>query len=346
MGREITIRLTITILLVFFSNWIFGDTITNYKSFSAICTLRGTNRTVIALRHYHLNKKEYYLTVNPYDLITSIHSSNELDCIEYPFAHLREKYKDAPYIAAIIDAESNAKKLLNAGITHFLPTDGVVVTADLCPSRLPLNRILFNTIITNFSRIERPVPIALAVTGRWMEIHEKDIRWLQELEVKGDISIVWINHSYNHRSRKNLPLRKNFLLLRGTVIEKEILQTEKKMLELGIMPSVFFRFPGLISNYDLFHKITAFGLIPIGSDAWLGKNQWPKKGSIVLVHANGKEPIGVKRFLKLIRKEKNNIVEQRWFLLDLRESVRRYGIEKNRKQSRNIQEKLFRFTIR
>jgi len=34
-------------------------------------------------------------------------------------------------------------------------------------------------------------------------------------------------------------------------------------------------------------------MIPIGSDAWLAKNQWPKEGSIVLVHANGHELIGI-----------------------------------------------------
>jgi hypothetical protein len=76
MGREIMIRFTLTKLLVFFSTRIFGDTITHYKSFSANGKLKGTNRTVISLRKYQLNNKEYCLMVNPYDLSKSVHSSN------------------------------------------------------------------------------------------------------------------------------------------------------------------------------------------------------------------------------------------------------------------------------
>ena len=100
-----------------------------------------------------------------------------------------------------------------------------------------------------------------------------------------------------------------------------MLDTEKKMLEAGLVPSVFFRFPGLISNPDIFYKITGYGLIPVGSDAWLGKDQWPKKGSIVLVHANGNEPIGISRFKELVEKERKNILNKRWILYDLKESV-------------------------
>jgi hypothetical protein len=69
-------------------------------------------------------------------------------------------------------------------------------------------------------------------------------------------------------------------------------------------------------------------LIPVGSDAWLGLNQWPKEGSIVLVHANGNEPIGIHRFLELMHKERENIVHKHWLLFDLRESLIGYEQEK------------------
>jgi hypothetical protein len=90
---------------------------------------------------------------------------------------------------------------------------------------------------------------------------------------------------------------------------------------MGIVPSVFFRFPGLVSDKDHVLAVMAYGLIPVGSDAWLGKNEQPKVGSIVLVHANGNEPIGVRRFLRLIREERQSIVHKEWLLLDLRESA-------------------------
>ncbi len=93
------------------------------------------------------------------------------------------------------------------------------------------------------------------------------------------------------------------------------------MIEKGITPSLFFRFPGLVSAEALFLAVTGFGLIPLGSDAWLAKNQWPRPGSIVLVHANGNEPLGVRRFIRLLREKRQEILNQKWFLFDLRESV-------------------------
>ncbi len=119
-------------------------------------------------------------------------------------------------------------------------------------------------------------------------------------------------------------MRNNFLLEKGTVISFEVLATEKKMIELGILPSIFFRFPGLISNFDLVNKITDYGLIPLGSDAWLAKKQWPKTGSIVLIHANGHEPVGIARFIALLKSKKTEIIGKHWFLYDLRESVVNY----------------------
>ena len=45
----------------------------------------------------------------------------------------------------------------------------------------------------------------------------------------------------------------------------------------------------------------AYGLIPVGSDAWLAKNEVPSAGSIVLVHGNGNEPVGVEKLLERVQ---------------------------------------------
>jgi hypothetical protein len=93
------------------------------------------------------------------------------------------------------------------------------------------------------------------------------------------------------------------------------------MIENGMTPSVFFRFPGLVSDSVLFRKITAYGLIPVGTDAWLAKKQSPKSGSIVLVHANGNEPYGIQRFFGLLRNHRDSIAAGSWLLYDLRKSI-------------------------
>ena len=154
-----------------------------------------------------------------------------------------------------------------------------------------------------------------------MRQHPSDLEWLKQMERKGEIYITWINHSYNHRVSKTLPLKENFLLEPCTDINYEVLETEKAMLKSGLLPSVFFRFPGLVSDQQLVYRITDFGLITVGTDAWLAKGQQPQAGSIVLIHGNGNEPVGVKDFISLLHSKTQAIAKKEWLLYDLRESV-------------------------
>jgi hypothetical protein len=200
---------------------------------------------------------------------------------------------------------------------------GIDLTADLCPSKRPMDRAFFTSLIEQFEKKEKPVPIAIAVTGNWMYEHREDLQWLVDLQKNGDLDITWINHTYNHRTARNVAIKQNFLLEKGTNLDFEVLKTEQKMIEYGLTPSVFFRFPGLVSDSLVFTKVTNYGLIPVGSDAWLAKNQQPGDGSIVLVHANGNEPYGIRQFFKLIREERDSINAGAWLLYDLRQSIAR-----------------------
>lgn len=154
-----------------------------------------------------------------------------------------------------------------------------------------------------------------------MAEHPTDLDWILNLIKKNKISVEWINHSYHHRYNKELPLSRNFLLEKGTNIDKEILYTEIKMIKMGLVPPVFFRFPGLISDDDIFKEAISYRLIPIGTDAWLAKSETPTPGSIVLVHGNGNEPLGIKKLFELLQKEKENIRNKKWLLLNLRKSL-------------------------
>jgi hypothetical protein len=184
-----------------------------------------------------------------------------------------------------------------------------------------LDKRIFTDIFTEFKKVERPVPIALSVTGIWMHQHPQDLAWLKQMQANREIYITWINHSFNHRVSLKAPLKENFLLEPGTDISYEVLETEKAMLKNGLLPSVFFRFPGLVSDQQLVYRITEFGLIPVGTDAWLAKGQQPQAGSIVLIHGNGNEPTGVNDFIKLLQSKTSAIAHKQWLLYDLRESV-------------------------
>lgn len=322
--------LKITIALFLLTLESSAQPIRDYEVFAGVCTSKPERSTFIALRKFYLGNALHYLLVSPADLSTRVSSATDVRCAASSWNQIRKLYADSSYFHAMHEAEQNSDPLQDAGITHFLPGQhGVDLTIDLCPSRRPLDRSVFIELVKEFYKVESPVPIAISITGLWMQEHRDDFQWLLELVRSGQISVEWINHTFNHRTSRTLPLKENFLLEKGTNLPFEVLHTEVKMIENGIKPSIFFRFPGLVSDRQLFRAITAYGLIPVGSDAWLAKNQWPKPGSIILIHANGNEPIGIKDFLQLLKKERNHVLNKRWLLYDLRESVEEEDCESN-----------------
>lgn len=298
----------------------------DYAPFFAECRAEECGRRLIVLRAYRQAGEKRILAVDPLTLETEARPAKGLRLERLAFGALRASTAAEPYGRVLLDSETNGASHRDAGIVHALPAgNGVVLTIDLCPSIRPLDRRLFESVIATFLPEERPVPLGIAVTGKWMEKHPEDLAWLRGLQAKGDLAVTWINHSYNHRYEKSLPMSRNFLLEPGTDIRKEILSTEALMLANGLTPSIFFRFPGLVSDLDLVKRVVSFGLAPIGSDAWLAKtakDREPSPGSIVLVHGNGNEPVGVRRFLALLGQEKSAIRSRNWLLFDLRDSVR------------------------
>ena len=110
---------------------------------------------------------------------------------------------------------------------------------------------------------------------------------------RGKGAITWVNHSFTHPYDPAAPLEKNFLLSPRPFSQRGAFPGDL-LLEAGLTPSPFFRFPGLVSNRRLIEKLRDLRLIPIGSDAWLAKGESPRAGSIILVHANGNEPEGIR----------------------------------------------------
>ena len=274
------------------------------------------------IRKFENDGKNYFMLVNPQTLETKIDEIGSYEVKHMTQDETKAFFKNTPYIKALSKAESQSVAMQDAGIESGLPKEtGISLTADLCPSHRPLDKQIFTDIFNEFKKVEQPVPVALSVSGIWMKQHPQDLDWLKKMQADHEIYITWINHSYNHRVSLTLPLKENFLLEPGTDLNFEVLETEKAMLKNGLLPSVFFRFPGLVSDQQLVYRITSFGLIPIGTDAWLAKGQQPQAGSIVLIHGNGNEPVGVADFIKLLKSKATAIAQKQWLLYDLRQSV-------------------------
>jgi hypothetical protein len=307
--------------------WLGGpapEGVKEYRVFFAACRPAQCERPWVALRAFRRGAQEFVLVVDPESIDTRILPTAGLKLKKSTWREVRDVTQATPYGRALTDAERTATAEQDAGIAHALPPGkGVVLTIDLCPSPRPLDRRLFATILAEFEPEEKPVPLGIAITGLWMLEHPQDLAWLRELEGRGEIAVTWINHSFNHRYSPDLPLSRNFLREAGTDLNLEVLATESALIDNGLRPSAFFRFPGLVSDPKLVHRVVSYGLIPVGSDAWLAKNQAPTLGSIVLVHGNGNEPIGIEKFLALVKTERKAIRGKDWLLFDLRQSVSR-----------------------
>lgn len=274
------------------------------------------------MRSFERGGQSFYLATNASTLTTRIYPAAQLKVEPLTLNQLLATLGNSAYSRAVAAAQQQSNSLQDAGISHGFPKEkGISLTIDLCPSHKPLDRVIFTSLINAFKKVKIPVPVALSITGRFMLTHGDDIEWLKSLQKAGDLDVTWINHTYNHHFNPQIPLKDNFLLEPGTDINFEILGTEIAMLQHGLIPSVFFRFPGLVSDHSLVDKVIAYGLIPVGTDAWLAKGQNAATGSIVLIHGNGNEPVGVKDFIKLLSTQAPQILNKQWLLYDLSQTV-------------------------
>lgn len=286
-----TILLLLVVLIL--ASTATAGVITDYKpELTAFTDFRGNLQ--LAIRTFNNDGVQYKLLINPVNLQASLCSARALK----PVAD----FQGRQFSAIVETAAPPPFKLQNHGVKHAAAAvNGMFLTIDLCPSRRSLEKGMFENLSAIAEKTGRPVPVAICISGAWISSHQEDLQWLKELENRGGLSITWVNHSLSHFHDQTLPIEKNFMLAKGTDGRSEILNNEIAMLQAGITPSPFFRFPGLVSGEKLVRLLGELHLIPLGADAWLAKGEEPKNGSIILVHGNGNEPPGIARLMKLLR---------------------------------------------
>lgn len=263
---------------------------------------------LIAIRSYQQNGTRQLLVVNPDTFKTQTILSSTFNCPEMTAA-VKIRLANTPYMKALIQYTSPPFKLYNYGVIHALSAaNGEFLTVDMCPSHRFFEKKFFDTLGNLSEKMQRSIPVAISITGRWMIKHPDEFAWLLQQQNENKLNITWIDHTYQHRYYRFLPGRINFLLLRNTNFTQEVLMLEQALIEHGQTPSVFFRFPGLVSNQKLVLQLRTFGLIPIGTDAWLALNQNVKPGSIILVHGNSNEHEGINKIMTLMDKENLNLL--------------------------------------
>ncbi len=271
----------------------------NYRPVFEACH-NGASATRLAIRRFSVAGANLMLVVDPETLATSLEHAQCWSCADTDDA----AQKDTRFIRAVEapsqHAISSAKQpgvTMNAGLSHG-EGEGSFITGDLCPSLRPLDRAFLEKI----EALEPRTPVALSISGLWLMHHWADFQWLREQVRAGGLEIAWVDHSYHHPYVPGRALAQNFLLTPGVDMQAEILETERLLIANGETPSVFFRFPDLVSNEALTDIVRRDHLVTLGADGWLVFAPPLRPGAILLVHANGNEPEGLRLFTKLLDK--------------------------------------------
>ncbi|HWI40462.1 MAG TPA: polysaccharide deacetylase family protein [Verrucomicrobiae bacterium] len=249
----------------------------------------------IAIRSFTADGVASFLVVDPFTFGTAVETEKNL-------RFLQDLPADSPYLQALARYNHPSERIQNEGVRRAEGVGrGVFLTVDMCPSAREMEHEVFRRLAER--GMSGGVPVAVAVTGAWLDRHPAEMRSLLRLQAEGKLAITWVNHSDSHPYRPGVALERNFLLSDGIDFRREVLETERKLLESGGLPSPFFRYPGLVSSVRLAEQLRSLSLIPLGAEAWLAKGEKPRDGSIILIHGNGNEPPGVARFLDLLARE-------------------------------------------
>lgn len=264
--------------------------------------LADSSRYRIATRRFRIKGVGYLLLVDAETLVTSLEREDCSSCNAIEFSSLSSSSRFGIAIETFDQGLVSSKGMLvNAGLKAVqAPMDGVVITADLCPTPKALNHDFFKSV----ERLQENVPVALSVSGTWLKRHPRDLDWIKGEVAARRIQVTWVNHSLHHYDDEDEPDDHNFMLLPKTDATAEVLGNERIMIENGITPSVFFRFPALISDRSLMDFLKKNRLIALGANAWLAKGQRANHHALILVHANGNEPDGIHRLQQLIENRK------------------------------------------
>ena len=272
--------------------------VTDYRPVLKECR-DASGRSSAVIREFIQAGVPRVLVVDPATLSSRVLDSGRLSCSSpAPSA----PFSNSPYISAVRKYTSLPHHLQNDGATRSSrASDAYFLTVDLCPSRhMEVEPDLMRA-LESMSIGKRPVPVAMAITGTWAATHRDALSMLMEKARQGMLEITWVNHSHSHLYDAGQPFSKTFMLTPGLDQREEILAVERMLLEKGLVPSPFFRFPGLVSSGALMGLLRELSLIPLGSDAWLAKGEKPMPGSFVLVHGNGNEPKGIRMLVDWLR---------------------------------------------
>ena len=195
-----------------------------------------------------------------------------------------------------LSALATHSSAINHGLRADLPRT-VSVTVDMCWSSRPYEGEFFR-FVPRVAKLSGDAWITLFLTGRWLEQHPEEMERLIELSREPRVGVTWGLHSWVH------PKRRPFMnAYSPQEVRDDNLRVEADLLRWGVVPSIFYRFPGLVHDEPRLRAILDLDLISVDCDSWVASMHlrrpphylWPSDGSVLLIHGNGNEAVGIPR---------------------------------------------------
>lgn len=262
----------------------------------------------LSLREFTQNWVEKLLVLNLQNYETEIILSKKIWLKKLWGIYTHSKYKEIQDTIFQKTPEQHAP-LQNNGLRESIwekHEHWAFLTADFCPSE---KKGFESKIIESF--IEKwHYNIWIALTSAWYKRHKEDFQQLLNWKQEWKLWITWINHTKTHNYNPWTDFLHNFILTPWLELKEEILNVEKILLSYWEAPSIFMRFPGLVSDEETRKSVIYdYWLIPLWSNAWLAKGEKVEDGSIILIHGNKNEPKGIELMNKILEKGKWNFIQ-------------------------------------
>jgi hypothetical protein len=164
-----------------------------------------------------------------------------------------------------------------------------LLTTDLCPTKRLLNRDFYRAVAEMAPGGNTNLPFIIFFSGEWMVSHEDDLEWLRTNGVR----FIAGNHTFHHHIIAGKWPVEDFIA--------DITNNEVTMIERGILPSCFFRFPGLTYGPEHIEALAKLNMLPLDCEMWMGQKDvpsWP----LILLHSNGNVDIEVRMFRKFLER--------------------------------------------
>lgn len=191
--------------------------------------------------------------------------------------------------------ERDSRPYGSAGEFHAGPSNRyIVLTSDLCPTPKNFDSQFYSNLVSMKNDRRLPLPLVIFISGGWVMRHPAQL----EAVKKSGIDFIAGNHTYDHQilNRKNT---------NNDAFTAELTNTETVMLEHGILPSQFFRYPGLVYNQERMKILDRFSMIAVNANVWMGTKL--RNWGILLVHSNGCASSEVRVFASFLAKNLKRI---------------------------------------